>query len=446
MPRFSLRQIFLVVFALAIGFSIWRLPKGDWVDIPLAALGCYFVLSLCRHAAATRRMLIEQPALSLPQRWGGRILVVELLGAATALVVALVFRYLAAAEILRVVSKNDDFGYIQTQTLPQDLAALAMLVATGLGSWQNLPAKAAPWRQRLYAAVGMGGMLIGIVAYWADRMLIWFLVYLALSGVEAAWPPRLLPPEMNVSSAVRAHRFALGSFTGLSLVIVNLLLIASLVWWWNKPRVRSMLVISLAAGLLGECWVAHWIGVQGLRQLSPPFQEAVQVPSLAALALVASMTLLAVGAFWWRTLAKQASLDHALVMPERMLFFHEHWLGSILLGVVAIFHLVGTLIGNVIATLNSPMSRATFDWQWFVFNVTNYPTELIWLAATIGGFGQAWFRWQRKTESLGGTLPSINPAQFTAAMLALLIVVVASAPIVAAVSFSYWFVEFDMAF
>lgn len=446
MPRFSLRQILIAVVALGIGFSIWRLPQGNWIDIPLATLSFYFVLSLWRHAAATRRLLIEHPALPRQQRWGGRFFVVELLGTAMALIVAWIFGYLAVAELLLTKPADRFLEYVEYPTLPRDFAVLAMLVATGLGSWQSSPAKATPPRQRVYDAVAASGMLIGIILYWADRMLVWFLVYLAVSGVEMAEPPRFLPPEMNVSTAVRIHRFTLFSFAGLPLVIANLLLIGGLLKFWNKPHCRSMLMILLAAGLAANVWLARWIAVQGIRQLSPSFQEAIQVPPLAGITVIASMILLTVGAFSWRCLAKPAPVDHSPHVSDRTLYFHENWLGGLLLGVVAVISVVNTLISSITTSLNSPYSSNTIDWETFVYGLTNYPTQFIWLAAAIGGFAMAWFRWRGRKEPVGANLPCVNPAQFAVTLASLLIVVVAGAPVLAAVSFSYWFVQLGSVF
>jgi len=60
MPRFSLVQILAAVGALSAGLALSCL-SGDWTDVPLIAIGLYFFVGLCRHAAATlARAAVQQ--------------------------------------------------------------------------------------------------------------------------------------------------------------------------------------------------------------------------------------------------------------------------------------------------------------------------------------------------------------------------------------------------
>jgi hypothetical protein len=443
MLRFSLSQIFLAVVALAFGFSIWRLPKGNWVDIPLAALSFIFALSLCRQALSVWRVRATQSELPRNERWGSRILVVELLGTALALIVAFVCTALAAAEVPTHPSQTidpDPLGYALYPQLPRDLAALALLLAIGRADSWNSPSRSGSRRQNVYAALAAGGTLIAMLAYWADRLLIWFLVYLAIAGVEAAEPPAWRPPELDRNSAVSVHRFVLGSLAGLPLLVASPLLIAGVVRWWRRRPWRLVLLVSLAASLAGEFWLLGWLANQGLRRLSPTYLESMHVPPLPVCIVVASMVVLAAAAFAWRAMARAAPANCPLDASQRTLLLHESWLGSLLLGLLALACIVNTTIGSVIASLNSPVSSKTVELQDIVYSLTYRPAQFIWLAAASGGFALAWSRWRHRREPLRNTLPSIDPAIFAVTMLGLMLVAIASAPIVAAVSFSYWLV------
>ena len=444
MPRFSLRQILLAIVALAIGFSIWRLPKGSWVDVPLAALSFVFVLSLCRHAAATRRLLAAHRDLPTDQRWGGRLLIVELLGTAITLIVAWAFRYLAAAQLSLIDPKDAFLDFVQRSMLPLNLAVLAMLVATGLEPWQSESATLRLVRQKLYGLLAAAGTLVVILAYWADQLKIWFLVYLAISNVEGAWPPSWLPPDIPFSTAVRIHRFTVGSLAGLALVIANVVLIAGIVKCWEKPRLRWTLAIGLAVGLAAQGWVAAWIGVNGLRQLSPQFQEAIDVPA-AVMIVVAWMILLASCAFTWRELGTAPASAHSQPVRERQSFFHESWLGSLLLGFAAATQAVYATISLVSAWTRSGL-KVSINPELIVYALKSEPAQIISIAAAIGGFALAVSRWRRRNDLIIDTLPCIAPAQLGLTMLGILILVVTSAPIIAAVSFSYWFIRTGVAF
>src|SRR4051812_8789871 len=50
--QFSLRETLLAVGVCAVALSIWRLPGGDWFDIPCSMLSAYFSISLAGHAVA----------------------------------------------------------------------------------------------------------------------------------------------------------------------------------------------------------------------------------------------------------------------------------------------------------------------------------------------------------------------------------------------------------
>jgi len=58
----------------------------------------------------------------------------------------------------------------------------------------------------------------------------------------------------------------------------------------------------------------------------------------------------------------------------------------------------------------------------------------------------AWIRWRTIDEPIGDSLPSVNPSQLAITFFALVVSIVASAPILAAASFSYWFIRFGKAF
>ncbi len=446
MPRFSLRQILLAIVGLAIGFSIWRLPKGSWIDVPLATLSFFFVLSLWGHAAATRRLLGAHRDLRREQRWGGTLLIVELLGTAGTLIVAWGFRYLAAAELSLVDPKDAFLDFVRQSTLPLNLAVLGMLVATGLTPWQFESATPRPVREKLYGFLAAAGTLALILAFWTERLLIWFLVYLGIAGVEAAWPPSWLPPDIHFNNTVRIHRFTFGSLAGLPLVIANVVLIAGIVNCWNQSRLRWMLAIVLSFGLAAQSWVAWWIGVKGLRQLSPAFQDAVEVPPAAVVFVVGLMVLLAVATFTWRLMAKAPAIDNARRVGERAPFLHEDWVGSLLLGLAATAQTAFGVI-NVVSASNSLWGgRVPINLESIFYFLTSEPAQIISIAAAIGGFALAWSRWRRRNEPIVDTLPCIAPAQFGLTALGILILVVTSAPIIAAVSFSYWFIRTGIVF
>src|SRR5262249_7094666 len=156
-----------------------------------------------------------------------------------------------------------------------------------------------PRRQWVYQGVALLAGLIGLVAYWADRMLVMFLVHLAICGVEVAQPSGAYPPEINVSTKVRADRYLDGTTAALPLVIVNLALTAALVSTWKRPRLRLLVGTLWLAGLASEGALSIWLSDAGLRQLSPTLHQARQV-HVASFAIVGATAIVAVLTFAWR--------------------------------------------------------------------------------------------------------------------------------------------------
>ena len=444
MPRFSLREILIAVLALAVGLSIWRTPKGDWLDIPLATLSFYFVRSFLQRATATRRLLRDDRSLACEQRWGGRLLLAAMTGLAIILVVAWSVRFLVANEQLSMPPRDNGFNSVRLPLLPRDLAMLAMLAATGLSYRRTETDRAVRTRQTVYVMIAVAVVAGGLMAYEADRTLIPFLVYLSVNGIALYQPPRFMPPELNVSNSVRVHHFSRASFAGLALLLLNLLLITGLAKSWNQRNWRWTLLLLLTGGLVAEGWFSSQIVFRRVRQLSPEMAEAITV-SPSVVIIVALMILVAATAVVWSSLAETVSCDRSIAPEHRRRFFHESWLGSLLLGVSAATAVIAQWIIDFQEVLPHYKSKP-LDLQLIAFILTLHPATGIGLAAAIGGLALAWIRLRKPDELISDVLPQINPASFLVTLLSLMIAVILGAPILAAASFSYWFVRFGKAF
>ena len=251
-----------------------------------------------------------------------------------------------------------------------------------------------------------------------------------------------MPPELNVSNSVRVHRFTQASFAGLALLILNLLLIAGLAKWWNQRRWRWTLLLLLTGGLAAEGWFSGQIVFRGVRQLSPEMAEAIVVSPVVVI-VVALMILVAGTAVLWSSLAETINCDRSIVPEHRRCFFHESWLGSLLLGVSAATAVIGQWIIDFQEVL--PHYKP-LDFQVIAFVLTLHPASGIGLAAALGGLALAWIRRRKRDDLIADVLPQINPASFIVTLLSLMVAVIVGAPILAAASFSYWFVRFGKAF
>ncbi len=421
MPRFSLREILIAVLALAVGLSIWRTPKGDWLDIPLATLSFYFVRSFLQRATATRRLLRDDRSLACEQRWGGRLLLAAMTGLAIILVVAWSVRFLVANGQLSMLRDNG-FNSVRLPLLPRDLAMLAMLAATGLSYRRTETDRALRTRQTVYVMIAVAVVAVGLMAYEADQTLIPFLVYLSVNGIALYQPPRFMPPELNVSNSVRVHHFSRASFAGLALLLLNLLLITGLAKSWNQRNWRWTLLLLLTGGLVAEGWFSSQIVFRRVRQLSPEMAEAITV-SPSVVIIVALMILVAATAVVWSSLAETVSCDRSIAPEHRRRFFHESWLGSLLLGVSAATAVIAQWIIDFQEVLPHYKSKP-LDLQLIAFILTLHPATGIGLAAAIGGLALAWIRLRKPDELISDVLPQINPASFLVTLLSLMIAVI----------------------
>jgi hypothetical protein len=259
--------------------------------------------------------------------------------------------------------------------------------------------------------------------------------------VEAAQHPGSLPACLDASQAVRIQRFVAGSFAGLAFVGPNLLLIWGLVKCWSNARRRRVLLVCVVAGLTFQLLIVGWIGTRGLRQLSPEFQQAIEVPTTAAIVLAAAMVVVATATFAWRLLAKAAHVEGTEPSDAPNLFFYERWQASLLLGAMAMMPVAATLVD----TIQSNLSRTIFPfplWEELLYSLS-FPAELLCLAVAIGGFALAVVYWRRRREIVADVLPRIDPAEFAVTAVSLCIFVATAAPILAVAGFSYWFVGID---
>jgi hypothetical protein len=181
--RFSLSDILVALVALSVGFSIWRLPEGEWIDIPLAATSFYFAIGLVHRAIFTQRRLVELPDISTRRHRDAKLFIAALLGLALVLVIAWFCRYFSANKMLFKQPDGDNYMmlsmYVIVPRLPADLAILAMLAAAVLGSGASAKPKT-PFRQKTYSLLAIVLIFLGVILYWADRMVIPLLVYLAV--------------------------------------------------------------------------------------------------------------------------------------------------------------------------------------------------------------------------------------------------------------------------
>jgi hypothetical protein len=141
-----------------------------------------------------------------------------------------------------------------------------------------------------------------------------------------------------------------------------------------------------------------------------------------------------------RLLVRPTAPADASSAVTRRRAFHESWLGSLLLGTSASALILQWLIGGLTGkSMPYGQLAGNVNWSSITYALTMYPSQFIWWAAALGGLALAWRKARRRHEPSSGTFPSVDPAQFIAMTLAISLLILLSAPIIAASSFSVWF-------
>jgi hypothetical protein len=437
MPQFSLLRIFVATAGLAAGFAIWRLPKGNWTDVLIYAVGFYYAASFAQKAVAVDRYVVSHPTIPREERYGMRFTALGMLGVAVLLLGCWCLRYLAADELILKPPDRTFIEYVAHETLPNDLAVLTMLVAASFTLRSAANPKVTRWWKRAFGVAAVLGGALAALVYWDDRLLVTYLVYLAITGIIRAQPARLLPPERNVPDSVWANQFAIASLIGACVVATNVLLLWAIARYWNRPRVRWPLLgfLTLSVGAQGTFSV--WLYGKGVWQLSPEMAESMHWPPWQSLSLVIALALVAASAVAWRVSSRFA--ENQLTYAAGRQFFHETWMGSLLLGLVLLAVLVIGQIKLIVATAN--LLRIGLNWDSIAYGLFFYPAQLIYWAAGIGAFAICWLKWRQQSDCQTTAIQLVEPAKFGVFMLAITCVLVLSAPIVAALAFSFWLVN-----
>ncbi len=445
--QFSLRRTLFVVFAFAVGFTIARMPTGQWIDAPVFALATYFAAALVEQAATLRLSMATRTGLPHDVRNCSRLLMGIVIALALTLLAAVVLRTVEANRLPDdPIVVNSRYWVPKQPALPRDLAMFAMLVTLGLNSWRRPPAKPR-WRQRIYLGLAVPVVFVGIMRYAADFNLIVFLVYLGISGIEMYESPKFLSKGLNPNTAVRQATFANASLMALPLAAANFILLFAVIGCWKRRRLRFLLLACLAMGIAAEFLVVQWIAMRGVWQLSPAMSESVGV-ALVPGCLIGAMVVWAAIGFSWRLLARPATLpvpaeemrdeiresEHASSM-DPSLPGSENRFVAVLVGLVALVEIIIELTG---AAKRPAFSGAAFTFDNLCRAFLQDPMNFLWLAAAIAGFALA----LRRRAVAGDPLPTIDLPKFFTLAIALLALTLLAAPIIAAASFSLWLVRF----
>ena len=425
-PKFTLRQILLAIVTIAAGCAIARLPQGRLVDVPFVALSCFLTVSLTLGAGQLLRMT-SGPSTSIDDgRMGGRLFAGSLLATAAMLLLTLALQFAAAAQAM-FQTPEDVFSlfFLEQHLLPSDLAMLAITTALLLGQWRRYASRVVPRRQKLFDALAIACTPIVVIAYLWGNLIVWVLIYYALRGVDLA-ATSVNFPVPQIDSTRGAAVFARGSCAGLPLIGMHLILLAGVVRRWCDPWWRKVLLVALALTVIGEGCLLWWLAGPGLEKLTPYYRQSILVPPWPFVTVGLAILFLGSLMLTWRTLSGTSILIDPTSSESPVCWFYEHWSSSLAVAGVA-------LLGIVTFAAKFVLKYGVLN---FAYAAVQYPTNFIWVAALLAGLGTFWERFRSRREPLQQALPRVSLAQFAVTFAGLATLLLASAPILAAFTFS----------
>ena len=308
--QFSLGGLMVLVFGVAVGFSIASMKGLGFADGILAAAGAWIVLGLVNQARDLWSTHLGRKDLSRDERWGWRLAVFWRAGVACLLVGYYLVSALVALQVIDLPESDDALGatgsdvrraiflvcmlIVLYSVLPArpagrrglrarvlDLAGVALgLVVCAMICWERmtmqfllvcmlivlysvLPARPAGRRGLRARVLDLAGVALGLVVCamicW-ERMTLQFLVAVAIQGIEMAQPLRFAPEGVDLFPAARTARFFRECSLALPLTLINLGLTYGLATQWSRGLGRrlawsALLVIALPISACYSIWV-----------------------------------------------------------------------------------------------------------------------------------------------------------------------------------------------
>ncbi|HEV7221344.1 MAG TPA: hypothetical protein VGN42_01490, partial [Pirellulales bacterium] len=274
-----------------------------------------------------------------------------------------------------------------------------------------------------------------LLVWSSSWVFITYLVHIAISGIEAAFPLRFADPDVDLDLVARTKRFVLHTGLAAALVPLNAWLTGQLARCW-APRLRRLWVIAicLLISLGATMGYLVWFHLAGLHRFSPSFADNPSTAPLHLWLTAALVLLLASGAVSYRLVSSAGEAEQSLMLDwrrEPRRYYHERRLTMLALSVA--------LGGTLAATLQIGRGQGwRHDWQDALDRLFNWPENFIILAAFWLALLGLCGGWRRSSEPIARGQIGISPKKLGAVWLAAFLTFVSSVPLIAWFSFSLW--------
>jgi hypothetical protein len=428
--HFSLRELMGIVFGLAVGFAAMRQSSVEWYEGLLVSAICWNILGLASQVFDLHLALRRTPNLSADLRTGGRFAIAWRLIAIALLVGYCTLEALRRQGLLTLPEVEGPIIAVG-EALRNLLFYLALIMVLSSIPWR------APRPRRVaefYRALKIAGWLPAAalcLSVWTAWPQITFLVHLAISGIENAFPLRYANPDVDLDLLARSRRFAVHSCAAAALVPLNMWLTRRLSQAWSLTgRVPWTMIACLAMTLGTAAGYLFWLRTIGLPQFSPRFAENPTSAPWSIWLTAGLLLVLASGAASYRLVGLASgtaptAMLHWRRAPRR--YYHERGWTAFVLAIA--------LAAKVFATLRSAW---LFDLGGALQFFFTWPENYIILAAFWLALCGAFRSLCPRCESTAAGQAPLAFGRFAGVWLASLITFLIAAPLIAWLSFSYW--------
>lgn len=475
--QFSLRGLMVLMFGVACGLSVVSLEKGNWAGGLLAAVSIWIILGLISQVRDLFRAFYGRSDLSGDERWGWRFAAFWRTAAASLLLGHHVVNLLLERGLL-VLSEFPEAMFDVDTDLRDALLYLTLLIVL-FSVPQSPPKRSASWRSRLLNIGGVfiaivlcllvwsnrwfleyaffwllvlmvlasvlrsapaqprspwrrvlgvvGGIVGGIGAvvcclcFWSSQTLIYYLVHVALLGIENTLAPPFAIEGVSPDTVARSQAFFWRSLIAAGFVLVNLALIHQLAGQWTRGFRRRLIWAGLLLPSLAITTAYPvWLYTSGLRSASPFMADALEIGPLHRWVYALLVVIVLATAATYRIVHNS---DESTQGPEAnwrrnpRSYYHERRPLIMLL-----------VVATIVACIADLVSR-----RWII-----YPTAYLIAAGFLLALQKSFWAGYRPLNSQPAHPPRLPLPRFCAIWSAMFLTAVFGMPTLAWFSFAVW--------
>ena len=448
--RISLRKLFalLVCFGVGIAASIscqQEIVRRRWLLTLEGLPWLFFEVLIATGAAALLPVLVRQVRIlrksnfavkdeSVVQRYSVTFAIVWRVFLAIALAVCLILEILLTQGFIKLPESGDFLPPLYNWFPPEfvEYACVVVVLSACLDQFLGgQPRK--PLRRWKFVAVWSSGVVLGLIVL-TQSLIIHFLVYVALNGVEASQAAVFQRPGTYPNFQAEGH-----SLFWVSLAAVVCVAIASGLWIASISNIKSnrlARVLMRATALLLLCFpvcFAYWYFTEGLPTIAPDFAEAGLQGRWWHWCEAAVLLFILIPAGAYRIASEPAScFEVKNVSLCGKPFLHGLLPPSIIIATAGLCYIIALVIGSL--EYDETLSGLLDSLADYITNVNIYlPLAMFLLSLNL-----VWkqLRSDETTRSL--RLSVIEPERYMWACLTLIFLAVVGTPTIAAFCFCYW--------